>query len=171
MKKFGLIVDLTETGLEKMELVAEAFAVFSRELSPKHLKNTQLRIILPPGSAFHDSGRVKRGPLDQQEFGESPWQTDWLYYFPDFSMSKWLKFAAMAGPGPVLVKEPAAGMNPRITIPCLSDGEKSFTAAMSDCLDAIYHDDGARKIFSKSSRRIFSEELNKNKTLTADKVS
>ncbi|HMV23930.1 MAG TPA: hypothetical protein PKN57_06775 [Saprospiraceae bacterium] len=171
MKKFGFIVDLSDTAQEKYEQIVDAFDRFSDELSPKHLKNTQLRIILPPGSPYIDQGRVISGPLEQQEFGESPWQTDWLYFLPEFNMKKWLNFSAMAGPGPVLAKEQSAEVPMGLLIPCLSSGDSGFVEAMSECVDAIYHDEGARKIFSKTARKIFKEALQKNITIKAYKVS
>ena len=170
MKKFGFIVDLSDSPQDKIDFIVEAFAIFSKDLTPKHFRSTHCRILTPAGSELLIKERMVIGPLDLQEFEESSWLTDWLYHLPTYKFNKWLNYAAMIGPGPILVNEITPEMNPKITIPCFSDNEINLAIALSDCLKAIYHDEGARKIFSKASRRILSEEIQKNKVTNTTRI-
>ena len=165
MRKFGFIVDLSDSIHFKKSIFEEAFALFSKDLTPKHLKNSHCRIITPPGESLIVKGRIVIGPIDKQEFEESSWLTDWLYFIPQFSFQKWLNYAAMIGPGPVLSQTPDIDLNNSILIPISFESNGNLTEELSECLKAIYYDEGARRIFSKNSRRLLSDEVQKNKVI------
>ncbi len=169
MRKFGFIVDLSDSNQYKRDVFVKAFELFSKDLTPKHLKNTHCRIVTPTGEELTNAERIFVGPLEAHEFEESSWLTDWLYFIPSFTFKKWLSYSAMIGPGPVLSHDGAIELNTNITIPCFADGGKNLEEALADCLTAIYHDEGARRIFSKYARRLMADELQKNKVLNTIK--
>lgn len=170
MKKFGFIGDLSDSDTFSPDFILEAFNVFSKDLTPKHLKFTHCRIITPDNSQYIEKERVIIGPLDRHTFEEASWMTDWLYFLPNFSLKKWLNFAAMIGPGPVLSHDLQIKLNPKIVIPCLSENDFKLSEELGECIKAVYNDEGGRKIFSKAARRILSEEVQQTKVLNPYKV-
>lgn len=170
MKKFGFIADLSDSDIFDADFIVEGFAVFSKDLTPKHIKFTHCRIITQENIQYTEAERIIIGPLNRHTFEEASWTTDWLYFLPNFSLKKWLSYAAMIGPGPVLSQAHQIDLNPKIVIPCLSENDFKQTEELSECIKAVYYDEGGRKIFSKAARRILSEEVHQSKVLNPYKV-
>jgi hypothetical protein len=106
--------------------------------------------------------------LELHEFDESSWLTDWYYLIPGHSILKWMEYAAMVGPGPLILRHEDVmipDFNSRLVI-MLSDDSYDLAVNLQNCLYTLYHDEGARKLFSKLAKGNFLEERKKVQNLS-----
>jgi len=163
MRNFGFLTDLTEAKDLRIELIVKAFEHFIGDLTPKHIKSCVCHIVTSKPTSHIKNDRIFTGPLELHSFDESSWLTDWYYFLPGIGVSKWLKYAAMVGPGPIILRPedaPLPDFNSRLVI-MLNDDNNDLQTHLQGCLYTLYHDEGARKLFSKLAKIAFLEERRK----------
>lgn len=163
MRNFGFLTDITECKNIQLEEITSAFENFVADLTPKHVKSCICHIITTKPTAHIKNDKIITGPLELHTFDESSWLTDWYYFLPDIGVEKWLKYAAMVGPGPIILRSEDMALpdfNSRLVI-MLNDEGLDLQSHLQNCLYTLYHDEGARKLFSKLAKGTFLDERKK----------
>ena len=172
MRNFGFVADITQAPDIHLDDIINGFEKFTLELTPKHVKSCTCHIITSKPTVHIKNERIFTGPLELHSFDESSWLTDWYYLIPGQTVLKWMEYAAMVGPGP-LVLRPGDSMfpdfNSRLVI-MLSDDSYELSVNLQHCLYTLYHDEGARKLFSKLAKGCFLEQRKKVQNMSSIQV-